>query len=101
VTDISLKFFQQFDRNIKIRTYKKGSKIYESLTYAIASCAERILLSLTDYTPDDFVLPLAMDGATGKPVGPWGGLQNLAAALSVYDAYNGLIPPSWAHLLLF
>jgi len=97
VTDVSLKFFQQFDQSVKTGTYKKGSEIYESLTYAIASCAEKILLFLTDYMPHDFVLPLAIDGATGKSVGPRGVLQNLAAVLSVHDAYNGLIPPSWAH----
>ena len=30
-------------------------------------------------------------------MGPRGALLSLVAALTVFDAYNGLIPPSWAH----
>ena len=28
---------------------------------------------------------------------PRGAILSLVAALTVFDAYNGLIPPSWAH----
>lgn len=97
VTELSLKFFQQFDRDVRTGTYHKGSEVYESLTYAITSWAERTLLFVADHTPEDYVLPLAIDGTTGKPVGPRGAIHCLVAALSVYDAYNGLVPPSWAH----
>ena len=97
VTNLSLKFFRQFDQNIQVGTYRKGSEIYESLAYAITSWAEKTLLFLADHTPDDYVLPLAMDKTTGDPVGPRGVTHSLAAALGVNDAYNGLIPPSWAH----
>ncbi|KAI9457901.1 Six-hairpin glycosidase-like protein, partial [Russula earlei] len=97
VTDVSLKFFQQFDPNIEIGTYDKGSDIYESLTYAITICAEEILLFLADHMPDDYVLPMGIDGATGEPLGPRGVLHSLVSAFGVYDAYNGMIPPSWAY----
>jgi len=83
--------------DVRTGTYQKGSDVYERLTYAITSWAERTLLFVADHTPDDYVLPLAIDGTTGKPVGPRGALHCLVAALSVYDAYNGLVPPSWAH----
>jgi hypothetical protein len=97
VTDISLKFFRQFDQNIEIGTYRKGSEIYESLTLTITSWAERTILFLSDHTPDDYVLTLAIDKTTGEPVGPRGAIHPLSATLSVYGAYNGLIPPSWTH----
>ena len=97
VTDLSLKFFRQFDQNIEIGTYVKGSEVYESLTYAITIWAEAILIFLRDRTPDDYILSMAFDRTTGEPVGPRGTIHCLSAALSAYGAYNGLIPPSWAH----
>ncbi|KAI9455238.1 Six-hairpin glycosidase-like protein, partial [Lactarius psammicola] len=97
VTDVSLKFFQHFDQNVKVGTYRKGSNVYESLTNAITNWAEKVLLFLADHTPDDYVLSMAMDKETAEPVGPRGTLHCLAAALGAYDSYNGLIPPSWAH----
>jgi len=97
VTNISLKFFQEFDQNIEIGTYLKGSEVYGSLTYAITTRAEGILIFLRDHMPDDYIVSMAFDRTTGEPVGPRGTLHCLSAALGVYDAYNGLIPPSWAH----
>jgi glucoamylase len=97
ITNLSLKFFQQFDRDVETGTYKKGSEVYESLTYALMSWAERTLLFLAEHMPEDYVLPMAIDRTTGLPVGPRGTIHCLVAAISVYDAYNGLIPPSWAH----
>jgi len=97
VTDISLKFFREFDQNIEIGTYLKGSEVYESLTYAITIRAEGILIFLRDHMPDDYIVSMAFDRTTGEPVGPRGTLHCLSAALGAYDAYNGLIPSSWAH----
>jgi glucoamylase len=42
ITDLSLKFFRQFNRDVKIGTYKKGSEVYESLAYALTSWAENV-----------------------------------------------------------
>jgi glucoamylase len=97
VTNVSLKFFRQFDQNIGIGIYPKGSEVYESLTENIAGWAERTLLFLADYTPNDYILSMAIDRVTGEPVGPRGTLHSLVAAIGVFDAYNGFIPPSWAH----
>jgi glucoamylase len=97
VTDISLKFFRQFDPNVEIGTYSKGSEVYESLTDDITSWAERTLLFLADHMPDDYILPMAIEKTTGEPMGPRGTLHSLVAVLGVYEAYIGLIPPSWAH----
>jgi glucoamylase len=97
VTDVSLKFFRQIDQNIKTGTYSKGSEVYESLTDSIRNWAEKTLLVLADHMPDDYVLSMAYDKVTWKPVGPRGNSHALVAALGVYDAYNGFIPPSWAH----
>jgi hypothetical protein len=97
ITDLSLKLFRQFDQNVKIGTYKEGSEVYESLTYALTSWAERTLLFLAEHTPEDYVLTLAIDRTTGKPVGPRGTVHCLVAAMSVHDVYNGLIPSSWVH----
>ena len=97
VTDVSLKFFRQFDQKIKTGTYSKGSEIYESLTDSITNWAENTLLFLADHMPDDYVLSMVFDKVTWKPVGPRGNAHALVAALGVYDAYNGFVPPSWAH----
>ena len=97
ITDLSLKFFRQFDKNVNIGTYKKSSEVYESLTYALTSWAERLLLFLSEHTPEDYILTMAIDRTTGQPVGPRGTIHCVVAAISVFDAYNGLIPPSWAH----
>jgi glucoamylase len=96
VTDLSLEFFRQFDQNVNIGTYKKGSEVYERLTFALTSWAERTLLFLAEYMPEDYVLTMAIDRTTGLPVGPRGTIHCVVAGISVYDAYNGLIPPSWA-----
>jgi len=97
ITNLSLKFFQQFDRDVKTGTYKKGSEVYKSLTYALTSLAERTLLFLAEHMPEDYVLPMAIDRTTGLAVGPRGAIHCLIAAINVYDAYNRLIPLSWAH----
>jgi len=97
ITNLSLKFFRQFDQSVKTGTYKKGSEVYEGLTYALTSWAERTLLFLAEYMPEDYVLTMAIDRTTGLPVGPRGTIHCVVAAITVYDAYNGLIPPSWAH----
>ena len=97
ITSLSLKFFRQFDRDVKTGTYKKGSGVYESLSYALTSWAEKTLLFLAEHMPEDYVLTMAIDRTTGLPVGPRGTVHGLLAAISVHDAYNGYIPPSWAH----
>jgi glucoamylase len=96
ITNLSLKFFRQFDQNVKTGTYKKGTEVYERLTYALTGWAERTLLFVAEHTPEDYVLTLAIDRTTGKPVGPRGTVHCLVAAMSVRDVYNGMIPPSWA-----
>lgn len=97
VTDVSLKFFRQFEQDIKVGTYRKGSDMYENLTDAITNWAEKTVLFVADHTPDDYVLTMAMDRQSADPVGPRGTLHCLVSVLSVHDAYHGLIPPSWAH----
>ncbi|KAI0245880.1 hypothetical protein BJV78DRAFT_1259280 [Lactifluus subvellereus] len=62
----------------------------------ITNCAERTFLFLANHTPRNYVLSMAVNRATGKPVGPRGIIHCLVAALRVGDAYNGLIPPSSA-----
>jgi glucoamylase len=97
ITELSLKFFRQFNRDVKTGTYKKGSEVYEVMTYALTSWAEKALLFLAEHTPEDYVVTMAIDRATGLPVGPRGTVHSVVSAISVYDAYNGLIPPSWVH----
>ena len=38
-----------------------------------------------------------MNKTTGEPYGPRGLAHSFVSAFTVHDAYNGLIPPSWAH----
>jgi hypothetical protein len=37
------------------------------------------------------------DKEKGGPYCPRGVIRSLAAALGMYDAYNGLVPPNWGH----
>ncbi len=67
------------------------------LTSALRAWAENTLISLKAHTPADFVLPLMMDKITGKPVPPGGSLRSQVAVLGAHNAYNGVVPPSWAH----
>jgi glucoamylase len=97
VTRVSLSFFRQFDKKIKIGMYRKGSKTYRNLTSALKIWAENTLLSLAQRTPDDLILPLIMNKTTGEPVPPRGALRSQVAVLGAYHSYNGLIPPSWAN----
>jgi glucoamylase len=97
VTNVSLKFFQQFDKNIKVGVYPTGSKTYDRLTYALKTWAENTLRSLAKRTPKDLVLPLIMNKTTGEPVPPRGALRSQVAVLGTYNSYNGVIPPSWAN----
>ena len=97
ITNLSLTFFRQFDRDAKTGMYKKGSEVYESLTNALMIWAERTLLFLAEHTPEDYVLTMTFDRKTGLPAGPRGTIHCLLAAISVHDAYNGFIPPSWVH----
>ncbi|KAH9962517.1 hypothetical protein BGW80DRAFT_1545556 [Lactifluus volemus] len=97
VTNVSLKFFRQFDQKIKTGTYSKGSEINERLTDSIRNWAEETLLLLADHIPDDYVLSMVFDKVTWKPVGTWGNSHALGTALGIHDAYSGFIPPSWAY----
>ena len=96
VTDLSLKFFRQFDQNVKVKTYFKGSHVYARLTDALRNWAEQTILFVAAHTPDDYVLRMAMDKDTAEPTGSRGIIHCLVASLSLHNAYNGLIPPSWA-----
>ena len=93
VTSVSLKFFRQFDKKIKIEVYPKGSKTYNRLTYALKTWAENTLRSLAKRTPQDLVLPLIKNKTKGEPVPPRGALRSLAV-LGAYNSYNGVVPPS-------
>ncbi|KAI0267065.1 Six-hairpin glycosidase-like protein [Gloeopeniophorella convolvens] len=99
VTRLDLKFWRQFDKSVKIGTYKKGSGTYKSLTNAVHEWANKIVLQLAKSTPDDYVLVECVDKVTGAPYGPRGMIRSLAAALGVIDAYNGLKPPNWGHVV--
>ena len=76
---------------------KKGSKVYEGLTYTLTSWDVKTLLFLAQYMPDYYVLTTAIVRATGLPMLSWGTIHCLLAAISVHDAYNGYILSSWAH----
>jgi glucoamylase len=97
VTKVDLKFWRQFDRHVKIGKYKKGSKTYNELIKAVHDWANKIVLQLAANTPTDYVLVECIDKVKGGPYGPRGMIRSLAAALGVYDAYNGLVPPNWGH----
>ncbi|KAI9443665.1 Six-hairpin glycosidase-like protein [Lactarius psammicola] len=97
VTKRTLNFFRQFDQDVAIGTYLIGSNTYESLTQTIRVWAENQILLVANYTPKDYVLTWSMNKTTGEPYGPRGIAHNFAAAFTAHDAYNGLIPPSWAH----
>jgi len=97
VTSVSLEFFQQFDKMIKVGVYRKGSETYDRLTCALKTWAENTLRSLAKRTPQDLVLPLIMNKTTGEPVPPRGALRSQVAVLGAYNSYNGVIPPSWAN----
>jgi glucoamylase len=97
VTKVDLKFWRQFDPDVKIGAYKKGSKTYKKLTDAVHDWANKIVLQLAANTPKDYVLVECVEKEKGGPFGPRGMIRSLAAALEVYDAYNGLVPPNWGH----
>jgi glucoamylase len=97
VTKVSLEFFRQFDKKIKVGVYRKGSKTYDKLTYALKTWAENTLRSLAERTPKDLVLPLIMNKTTGEPEPPRGALRSQVAVLGSYHSYHGLVPPSWAN----
>jgi glucoamylase len=97
VTPVSLAFWKQFDSRISVVRYKKGSQGYKALTEYVRNWANKIILQLQKATPSDYVLVECIDKNTGGPYGPRGMIRSLAAALSVMDAYKGLVPPNWGH----
>ena len=97
MTRVDLKFWRQFDPKVKIGAYKKGSQTYKELTDAVHDWANKIVLQLAANTPKDYVLVECVEKEKGGPYGPRGMIRSLAAALGVYDAYNGLVPPNWGH----
>lgn len=99
VTPISLKFWQQFDRGVSVQRYKKGSPGYIVLTEYVRDWANKIVLQLEKATPSDYVLVMCVEKETGEPYGPRGMIRSLAAALGVIDAYKGMVPPNWGHVI--
>jgi glucoamylase len=97
ITRVSHKFFRQFDSHVSLGKHNKGSATYNKVTSAMRAWAENTLISLEGRTPPDFVLPLIMNKTTGEPEAPWGALRSQVAVLGAHNAYNGVIPPSWAH----
>jgi hypothetical protein len=61
--------------------------------------ANKIVLQLADNTPTDYVYVLfeCIDKENDGPYEPRGMIRSPAAALGVYDAYNGIVPPNWGH----
>ena len=96
ITEVSLKFFQQFDDQVPVGTYNKGSATYNNMTTAIRAWAGNTLISLEGRTPSNLVLPLILDKTNGQPEAPWGALRSEVAVLGAHNAYNGVLPPSWA-----
>ncbi|KAI0046328.1 glycoside hydrolase family 15 protein [Auriscalpium vulgare] len=96
ITDVSLKFFRQFDPKVKTGKYAKSSGIYRRLTNAIREWADEVLVLLSKHTPDDFILTESIEKNVGGPYGPRGMIRSLAAAMSAADTHNGMIPPSWS-----
>ncbi|KAI9465080.1 hypothetical protein BJY52DRAFT_1414442 [Lactarius psammicola] len=47
------------------------------------------------HTPDDYVLPMAMDRVTAEPTGLGRTIHCLVALFSLHDAYNDLNLPPW------
>jgi len=82
---------------VKLGQYKKDSATYKALTKAVREWANKIVLQLAANTPKDYVLVECVEKEKGGPYGPRGMIRSLAAALGVYDAYNGLVPPNWGH----
>jgi glucoamylase len=96
VTKVSLDFFRQFDKLVRIGTYRKGGVTYNKLTSGLKKWTEKTILSLAERTPDDYVLPLVMNKDTGLPQSPPGGaLRSQVAVLGLNNAYKGVLPPSW------
>ena len=95
VTKVSLAFFRQFDKSVKIGSYHKGGITYNKLTSGLKEWAENTVLSIAERTPDDSVLPLVIDKTTGLPLPPRGALRSQVAVLGLKNAYNGVLPPSW------
>ena len=71
--------------------------MYKQLTDAVHEWANKIVLQLAANTSKDFVLVEGINKEKGGPHGPRGMIRSLGAALGVYDAYNGLVPPNWGH----
>jgi hypothetical protein len=67
------------------------------MTSTMKTWAENTLISLEGRTPSDLILPLIMNKTTGQPEPPLGALRSQVAVLGAHSAYNGVVPPSWAH----
>jgi glucoamylase len=98
VTPVSLKFWKQFDDNISVMTYRKGTPGYKLLTDHVRKWANKIVLQLAKATPGDYILTESIHKESGVPHGPRGMIRSFSAALTVIDAYKGLIPPNWGHV---
>ncbi|KAI0267072.1 Six-hairpin glycosidase-like protein [Gloeopeniophorella convolvens] len=97
VTPVSLKFFRQFDGNVSVGTYTNDTEVYARLLDGIVNYASRTVLLLAQHTPDDFVLPAALDKTNGAVRGERGSARSLVSVLTARHAYLGLMPPSWAN----
>jgi hypothetical protein len=64
IANLSFKFIQQFDQDVKTGTYKK------ELDVRFDELGRRTLLFLAEHMPEDYVLPMVIDRTTGLPVGP-------------------------------
>ncbi|KAI9457415.1 Six-hairpin glycosidase-like protein [Russula earlei] len=96
VTKVSLEFFRQFDKTIKVGTYLKHSITYRELTSSLKLTADNTIRSLAKRTPPDLILPLTMNKTSGEPMTiARGALRSQVAVLGARGAYNGVIPPSW------
>jgi hypothetical protein len=79
-------------------TYRKGTPGYKLLTDHVRKWANKIVLQLAKATPGDYILTESIHKESGVPHGPRGMIRSFSAALTVIDAYKGLIPPNWGHV---
>lgn len=95
VTTLSLPFFQQFFIAALVITYRPGFIGYQEILDGVKAFADNTILIAANYTPQDGMLPQMFDKEDGKPLGANGLSWSYSAALSAFDARNGLKPASW------
>ncbi|KAF2200583.1 glucoamylase [Delitschia confertaspora ATCC 74209] len=95
ITDVSLAFWKAIYSSAATGTYASSSTTFKSLTSAVKTYADSYVAIVQKYTPSSGALAEQFEKSGGQPTSAADLTWSYAAFLTMTNARNNVVPPSW------